>query len=66
MTALEFVFSNFWNWLGFMTVLYIIVYLIVDMINRIVRHRTLRKIGYPPEHCNADGEFKKTNNNIKI
>lgn len=24
------------------------------------RHMTLRKIGYPPPHCDVDGDFQKT------
>ena len=27
--------------------------------NRILRHWNIRKHGYPPAHCDADGEFKK-------
>jgi len=27
--------------------------------NRILRHWTLRKHGYPPPHCDADGDFKE-------
>lgn len=27
--------------------------------NRILRHRNIRMHGYPPEHCDADGDFRK-------
>lgn len=27
--------------------------------NRILRHRNINKHGYPPPHCDADGDFKK-------
>lgn len=26
--------------------------------NRILRHWNIRKHGYPPAHCDADGDFK--------
>lgn len=26
--------------------------------NRIMRHWNIRKHGYPPAHCDADGDFK--------
>jgi hypothetical protein len=26
--------------------------------NRIMRHWNIRKHGYPPPHCDADGDFK--------
>jgi len=32
------------------------------LINRPLRHANIRKHGYPPTHCDADGDFKdKTN-----
>jgi len=29
--------------------------------NRILRHWNIRKHGYPPAHCDADGDFKTEN-----
>lgn len=29
-------------------------------INRPLRHMTIRKHGYPPPHCDADGDFRET------
>ncbi len=29
------------------------------MINRPLRHMNIRKHGWPPEHCDADGDFKE-------
>lgn len=31
----------------------------VQLINRILRHWNIRKHGYPPPHCDADGDFKE-------
>jgi len=33
--------------------------IIVILPNRIMRHWNIRKHGYPPVHCDADGDFKK-------
>ena len=27
--------------------------------NRLMRHWNIRKHGYPPPHCDADGDFRK-------
>jgi len=31
--------------------------------NRLFRHLNIRKHGWPPDHCDADGDFKPDNNN---
>ena len=31
----------------------------ITLPNRILRHWTIRKHGYPPSHCDADGDFEK-------
>jgi hypothetical protein len=54
---LNFIFQNFWTWAGSMVILYIIVNFIIRIINACLRHRTLRKIGYPPPHCDSDGRY---------
>lgn len=61
MEALKFIFSSFWIWVGFMLMINLVLYFIVNMIlkmyNKKVKHKTLRMIGYPPEHCDADGDI---------
>ncbi len=32
---------------------------IMFLINRPLRHWNIRKHGYPPTHCDADGDFKE-------
>ena len=59
MVVLEFIFRNFWTWLGTVSILYVILFHIHSVINRLARNRVLRKIGYPPPHCNADGDIIK-------
>ena len=36
----------------------VIVRIIVNLPNRVLRHWNIRKHGYPPAHCDADGDFK--------
>ena len=35
-----------------------IVRVFVNLPNRILRHKNIRMHGYPPIHCDADGDFK--------
>ena len=60
---LKFVFSNFWMWLGFIIVLGTILNFIFKVYNRGLRHRNIMKYGYPPEHCDADGDFPQIKKN---
>ena len=32
--------------------------ILVNLPNRILRHWNIRKHGYPPAHCDADGDFR--------
>lgn len=48
-------------WLTFFLVLIVgevIVRILVQLPNRVMRHWNIRKHGYPPAHCDADGDFK--------
>jgi hypothetical protein len=36
----------------------IIAQLIQSIVVRLIRTVTIHKHGYPPEHCDADGDFK--------
>ena len=33
--------------------------IVIGLPNRILRHRNIRLHGYPPSHCDADGDFKE-------
>lgn len=37
----------------------VIVRVTITLPNRILRHMNIRKLGYPPAHCDADGDFLK-------
>lgn len=36
-----------------------IIRIVINLPNRILRHWNIRKHGYPPAHCDADGDFIK-------
>jgi hypothetical protein len=60
MKTFEFIFGNFWHWLGFMILIvfigkYLYVF-IFNMYQRTLRHFTILKHGYPV-NCDADGDF---------
>lgn len=59
MKLLEFIFSGFWVFLGSLIIIGICANLIANIWNRFWRHWNIRKHGYPPPHCDADGDFKK-------
>jgi hypothetical protein len=39
-----------------------VVRIVYILPNRILRHWNIRKHGYPPTHCDADGDFKAKDN----
>ena len=60
MTIFE--FMNESPWLSFFIALIIgqvIVSIFFRLPNRIIRGMNIRKHGWPPKHCDADGDFKK-------
>lgn len=48
-----------WVTIVMLIALYIITRFIFRIFNRILRHRNIMKHGYPPPHCDADGDFKE-------
>lgn len=59
MELLHFAFETFWHFLGCLILLTGVLNFIFRMWNRFWRHFNIRKHGYPPVHCDADGDFKK-------
>jgi hypothetical protein len=57
MDFLRFILSGFWVFIGFIIIMYGILDFIFKMWNRYWRHKNIRIHGYPPEHCDADGDF---------
>ena len=49
------------TFITFITVILVMSFLhslFISLPNRIIRHWNIRKHGYPPPHCDADGDFK--------
>ncbi len=62
----ESVSGGFWRFVGYWLMILLFLgipaQIIIVAINRPLRHWNIRKHGYPPEHCDADGDFKTKNN----
>ncbi|KKM26483.1 hypothetical protein LCGC14_1584260 [marine sediment metagenome] len=56
---LTIMFSGFWSFVGWLVVIALILQFVLLMYNRTFRHWNIRKHGYPPSHCDADGDFRK-------
>ena len=54
---LEITFSSFWHWLGMMFLLYLPFNFAFRCWNRWLRSRNIKEQGWPPPHCDADGDF---------
>lgn len=58
---LKLALNNFWSFCGTIVLVTMVFVPLLDfmlkMVNRILRHRNILKHGYPPEHCDADGDF---------
>lgn len=59
MEALKFIFSSFWIFLGFLILIGIPFRFMFGVFHKLIRARTIRKMGYPPIYCDGDGDFKK-------
>lgn len=57
MDFLNFMFQSFWHFLGCALILALFLNFIEFLYNRFWRHWNIRKHGYPPVHCDADGEI---------
>ncbi len=56
-----FQFMNDNPWLTFFLVYIageVVVRIFVSLPNRVMRHWNIRKHGYPPAHCDADGDLR--------
>lgn len=57
---LKLTFQSFWHFCGMMMILGSVLNFIFLIYNRTIRHLNIRKHGWPPEHCDADGDFEDT------
>jgi len=61
MEVIRFIFSGFWIYLGSFIIFTTIFKIVFDFYSRTLRHRSLMKHGYPPSHCNGDGDLIEEN-----
>lgn len=54
MKLLEFIFIDFWHWLGAMTLLYVVLYHLINLLNNFMDYRVLMKHGYFPYDEESD------------
>lgn len=54
----DLMFSGFWAFIGGFCILSLFTSITFVIWNRFWRHWNIRKHGYPPSHCDADGDFK--------
>ena len=58
----ESVSGGLWKFIGYWIMITLLLGIpakvLIFAINRPLRHWTIRKHGYPPKHCDADGDFK--------
>jgi len=59
MEFLKFILSDFWVFVGFFILFGMPFSFLAFCWNRFFRHLNIRKHGYPPPHCDADGDFRK-------
>lgn len=56
---IAFMFDSFWHFVGSMLLLSLLLSGVISMWKTFWRHLTIKKHGYPPTHCDADGDFKQ-------
>jgi hypothetical protein len=56
MEVIEFIFSNFWTWLGSMLLIGVLLSNTLKLIKYLLSLLIISFRGYPPEHCDAVGE----------
>ena len=59
-TILEITFSSFWHFIGVLILVSLPFQFVWICLQRIVRGININKNGWPPEHCDADGDFAST------
>jgi hypothetical protein len=59
MEYLNFIFSGFWTFVGCLIIVTAILNFISKCWIAFWRHLSIRKHGYPPSHCDADGDLIK-------
>ncbi len=58
---IRFMFSGFFIFVGHLIMLCLILHFLLLCWNRFWRHWNIRKHGYPPKYCDADGDGLEDN-----
>jgi hypothetical protein len=53
-----FMFTNFWTWLGCMSIIALIIIAIITLLNNGMQAMSVWFRGYPPSHTDALGNIK--------
>ncbi|MCK9428715.1 MAG: hypothetical protein M0R17_01725 [Candidatus Omnitrophica bacterium] len=56
MSVWDFASSSAWSSLMLVVMIWVVTYTIEACWDRFWRHRNIRKLGYPPSYCDADGD----------
>nr|DAV64787.1 MAG TPA: hypothetical protein [Caudoviricetes sp.] len=56
MELLKFIFSSGWHFIGCLILINVTLRFLLIVWNRLLRHLNILKNGYPPIHCDADGD----------
>lgn len=55
---LEITFRSIWHFFGMLLLISVVLGAPCRIINRCIRHLNIRAKGWPPEHLDADGDWK--------
>jgi hypothetical protein len=62
-TLIDYAVTDFWAFFWFLIITGLTIAgcfdLTISGYKRTLRHRVMMKHGYPPPHCDADGDFKE-------
>lgn len=58
-SILEVATQGFWQFIGVLTILSLICQFIYGIIHKVIRAININKHGYPPVHCDGDGDAYK-------
>lgn len=55
-------FKSFWHFAGVALLFFGLLTFITNMFRKFLNYLTIRKNGYPPEHCDVEGDLKDNYN----
>ncbi len=55
----ESVSGGFWKFMGYYLIIFLVLSIPLRMLGATYRYFTIRKLGYPPKHCDVNGKKRK-------